>query len=330
MSRARRPLAALGRALVRDDRIAAGLGASAARHTDERARANVLTQADVLEGARVIPAVTGTAPGQRVPTERGELVLLPGPPREMRPMLETLAAGWGTGMAPPAVLRCHGLPESDLQLAAQDVLAGRDDVELTVLARPGDVSVVLFDRGAGAARLSRVAARVAARIGDACYSTDGSTLPQVVLALARERHLTLATAESCTGGLVGAALTAVAGASESYVGGVVSYADSVKTGVLGVDRRLLDEVGAVSREVAEAMANGCVRASGADLAVAVTGIAGPGGGTADKPVGTVWFAVAGPRGSVTLLRHLPGDRETVRTGAVMTALDLLRRTLRAL
>lgn len=321
---------ALDLPLVRDADIAAGLAVSAARHADARAREQVFVQADVLAGARVLPAVKGTAPGQVVPTPRGQLVLLPGPPRELRPMLADLALEWGAGAAAPAVLRCHGLSESDLQLAAQDTLAGRADIELTVLARPGDVQVVLFDRGAGKDDLAVVAAAVAQRIGDACYSTDGSTMAEVVLALAKERGVAIATAESCTGGLVGGALTAVPGASGSYMGGVVSYADEVKTCLLGVDPGLLSTFGAVSDVVAKAMAAGARDVTGADLAVSVTGIAGPGGGTAEKPVGTVWFAVADACGVVAHLSRFPGDREVVRTRSAMTALDLLRRALKAL
>jgi nicotinamide-nucleotide amidase len=320
---------ALGTTLSRDDAIVAGLRGAAARHGDARAAAQVYRQADVLAGARVLPAVVGTAPGQVVETPRGLLVLLPGPPREMRPLLDGLTSEWGSASAPPSVLRCHGVSESDLQVLAQDVLAGRDDIELTLLARPGDVQVVLFDRGAGEAQLAQVAHAVADRIGEPCYSTDGASLPEVVVREARRRGIALATAESCTGGLVGGAITSVAGASDVYAGGIVAYANEAKTAVLGVDPAVIDALGAVSDVVAVAMATGARDALGADMAVAVTGIAGPGGGTDDKPVGTVWFAVAGPYGTHPEMRRFPGDRETVRTRSVMTALDLVRRALQA-
>ena len=320
---------ALGATLSRQDSLVAILRVAAGRHGDARAAEQVYAQADVLEGARVLPAVVGTAPGQVVPTPRGSLVLLPGPPREMRPLLASLVSEWGSGAAAPAVLRCHGLSESDLQMAAQDVLDGRPDIELTVLARPGDVQVVLFDRGAGAAALAEAARDVAESIGEACYSTDGASLPEVVVALARGRGLALATAESCTGGLVGGAITSVPGASDVYAGGVVAYSNETKTALLGVDPALVEVLGAVSDAVAMAMAAGARDALGADLAVAVTGVAGPGGGTDAKPVGTVWFAVAGPDGTRAEMRCFPGDRETVRARSVMTALDLLRRALRA-
>jgi len=319
--------AALGVVQHRDPDLVDGLRASAARHTDPRAVENVFRQADVLEGSVVLPAIRGTAPGLVVPTARGSLVLLPGPPREMRPLLEGLIAEWGIAAAPPRVLRCTGLSESDVQMAAQDVLEADPGVELTVLAQPGDVRVVLFDRGAGGPRLDELASAIASRIGDACYSADGSSLAEVVLARAAAAGVTLATAESCTGGLVGGALTAVPGSSASYLGGVVSYADEVKVTLLAVDPALIEACGAVSDAIARAMALGACDMVGADYAVSVTGVAGPDGGSAEKPTGTVWFGVAGPDGVDAQMRRFPGDRETVRTRAVATALDLLRRRL---
>lgn len=318
---------ALGRALVRDSAIEALLRPSAARHSDPRSAAQVLVQADVLEGARVLPAVLGTAPGQVVPTARGELVLLPGPPREMRPLLAALTQEWGAGSAEPRIVRAHGMGESDVQHTAQDALAGREGIELTVLAKPGDVQVVLFDRGAGDAALDDAADAVADGLGDAAYARGGTSMAEVVIGLARARGAVLATAESCTGGLVGGALTAVAGSSDVYAGGVVAYSNEAKTHLLGVDPGLIETVGAVSDAVALAMASGARDQLGADLAVAVTGVAGPGGGSAEKPVGTVWFAVCGPSGSHAEVRRFPGDRTTVRERAVMTALDLMRREL---
>jgi len=320
---------ALGLPLVRDQRLEAGLRAMAARHADDRAAEQTLTQADVLQGARVLDAVLGTAPGQVVPTARGELVLLPGPPREMRPLLTTYLGSWSGGPAAPVILRCAGVSESDLQMTAQDVLGGREDIELTVLAAPGDVRVVLFDRGAGSADLAATGAAIAAAIGDACYSTDGRSLAEVVLDRARRAGMTLSVAESCTGGLVAGALTEVPGASDVFLGGVVVYSNEMKTTLLGVEPSLIDTFGAVSDVVAREMAVGARDVSGSDLALATTGVAGPGGGTKDKPVGTVWFALAGPDGVSAEMRRFAGDRHGVRERSVMTALDLLRRALPA-
>jgi nicotinamide-nucleotide amidase len=318
---------ALGLGMRRDDALTEGLKAGAGRHTDARAAEQVFRQADVIDGATVLPAVRGTAPGQVVPTARGMLVLLPGPPREMRPLLEQVIESWGATAAAPAILRCTGLAESDLQFASQDVLAGRTDMELTVLAKPGDVRVVLFDRGAGAGELRTAAAAIAGRVGEACYSADGSSLAEVVLARAKAAGVSIATAESCTGGLLGGAITEVPGSSEVYLGGAIAYANDAKAVLLGVDPTLVDTFGAVSDVVAKAMAAGARDVLGADLAVSVTGIAGPGGGTEAKPVGTVWFGVAGPEGVRAEMKRFPGDRDTVRERAVMTALDLVRRAL---
>jgi nicotinamide-nucleotide amidase len=318
---------AFGLALVRDPDLEAGLAQWAARHADPRSAELVYQQADVLEGARVLPAVKGTAPGLVIPTARGSVALLPGPPREMRPMLEVLEAELGGGATSPAILRCAQMPESDVQLAAQDVLDGRDDVRLTVLAAPGDVQVVLFDQGIGEGGLRKMALAIAERIGPACYSTDGSTLAQTVIRLASARGETVASAESCTGGLVAAALTDVPGASETFVGSVVAYADDVKTALLDVPPAMLARFGAVSEEVARAMAEGALARLGATRAVSVTGIAGPDGGSEDKPVGTVWFATTGPDGTSATQRLFPGARDIVRARSAALALDLLRRSL---
>jgi len=318
---------ALGLGMTRDPAIEAGLATIVARHTDPRAAAQVLVQADVIDGARVICAITGTAPGQVVPTPRGELVLFPGPPSEMRPMLaEYVAAIAGTASA-PFVLRCSGMPESDLQLAAQDVLAGDAGIELTVLAAPGDVRAVLFDRGAGAEALRQAGLAIRDLVGDACYSIDGRSLAEVVLDAAKSTGVTIATAESCTGGLVSGALTAIPGSSAVFLGGAVTYADEVKTELLGVDPALFSTFGAVSEPVAQAMAAGARDATGSDYAISITGIAGPDGGTADKPVGTVWFGVATPDAVTAQMRRFVGDRSGIRERSVVTALDLLRRAL---
>ncbi|MDO8963239.1 MAG: nicotinamide-nucleotide amidohydrolase family protein [Coriobacteriia bacterium] len=318
---------ALGIGMSRDDALVRDLRHAAARHSEPRAAEQVYRQADVLDGARVVPALIGTAPGQVVPTPRGSLVLLPGPPREMRPLLAGLLGEWGSGGAAPAIVRTHGLSESEVQIAAQDVIAGRIDIELTVLAKPGDVQAVLFDRGAGADGLTAAAEAVAKSIGDSVYSIDGASMAETVLRLARERNATIATAESCTGGMVGAALTAIPGSSDSYVGGAIAYSNSAKSILLGVDPGLIASIGAVSDGVAMAMAAGARDHLGADFAVSVTGVAGPGGGSEDRPVGMVWFAVASPSGCSATLKRFPGGRDTVRARATMTALDLLRRAL---
>lgn len=319
---------ALSRSLHEDPRVRMTLAPWVERHTSEDARAQVLTQALILDGARVLPATVGTAPGQVVETEAGHrLVLLPGPPFEMRPMLDLLLAEETAESAVPLELGCTGLPESEVQLAAQRALEGMSGVELTILASPADVRVVLLDAGAGADGLARAGAAVRDELGAACYSDDGRTLAQIVVESAASAGVRLATAESCTGGMVAAALTSVAGSSAVFLGGVVAYANEVKIAELDVPPGLLAQFGAVSEETARAMAEGARSRLGADIAVAVTGIAGPDGGTADKPVGTVWFAVADESGSRAILKKLVGDRAGIRTRATMSALDLFRTTI---
>jgi len=317
---------ALGIALSTDGDIVERLRDVAARHTDPGAREAVLTQALVLDGATIVHATTGTAPGQVVPTAAGSIVLLPGPPAEMRPMLHSVLAGFQTLRAEPADLGVTGMSESDVQHAVQRALQGFDGIVLTVLAKPGDVRVLLIDDGAGEAVIHAAAQAVAAELGDACYSTTGTSLPTELLRECAKRGLTVATAESCTGGLVSAAITDVAGSSAVFLGGVISYANQMKLDVLGVEPGLLAQYGAVSEQTACAMAEGVRALSGADLAVSVTGVAGPDGGTAEKPVGLVWFALATADGTTATQRlYARGARDSVRARATSTALDLLRR-----
>jgi nicotinamide-nucleotide amidase len=317
---------ALGLPLIPDATIAAGLADMVARHSEARAREAVLVQALVLEGALVLPAVTGTAPGQVAPTQAGMLALLPGPPSEMRPMLARFLEQFEAATAEPVDLGITGMSESDVQYAAQRALEAFPDVVFTVLAKPGDVRALLIDGGAGDVRLAEAGVAVAAEIGPACYATDGSTLAEALLRACAAADVTIATAESCTGGLVSAAITDVPGSSAAYQGGVVSYANAVKSEVLGVPEGLLAQFGAVSEQTARAMAEGVRELTQADLAVAITGVAGPDGGTDEKPVGLVWFAIASDEGThATSTSFSRGDRAAIRARAVSKALDLLRR-----
>jgi len=317
---------ALKRPLLRDPDITEGLSAVIGRHRDPDAAAQVVLQADVLEGATVIPATTGTAPGQVAPTPGGTLLLLPGPPREMRPMLAAFLGSHRPGV-PPVRLRCTGTTESDVQLAAQRVLAGRNGIGLTVLAAPMDVEVVLFDEGAGEQALGAAGSEIESILGDVCYSSDGASLAEVVIRRARDAGVRLACAESCTGGLVAAALTDVPGASDVFSGGIVAYSNDLKMAALDVPAGLLAQFGAVSGETASAMAEGTCTLTGATYAVSTTGIAGPAGGTREKPVGLVWFGLVTPAGTTAVNRTFVGDRAGIRTRATMTALNLVRRAL---
>ncbi|MDO8879768.1 MAG: nicotinamide-nucleotide amidohydrolase family protein [Coriobacteriia bacterium] len=318
---------ALGRTLTCDEGLLQSLGPAVARHGSAEAGARVLRQAEIIDGARILTPTLGTAPGQVLEHEHGTLALLPGPPHEMRPMLRMLL-GDRSIHASPRILRTIGHPESDIQLLVEGALAGSSGIAFTILASAGLVDVILRDGGAGETALDTAAHAAAAELGDACYSTDGSTLAETIVRAAARRGLRLGTAESCTGGMVASALTDVSGSSAAFAGGVVAYADAVKSAILGVSSATLEAHGAVSAETAIAMAEGARTCLGADIAVATTGIAGPTGGSPAKPVGTVWFAIATPAETHAECRMLPGDRDGVRTRATVAALGLLLRALR--
>jgi len=288
-----------------------------------------LVQALIPEGARVLPNPLGTAPGFRLDMDGAALFFLSGVPHEMEVMFEAgirpfLAAGPGGAYG---TVPCFGKPEAWIDERIED-LSDRDDLSVGITAVFGVIKLTFQATGEGAGE--RVAAAVATareRLGDLVL--EAPTLAGAVGHLLAERGLTLATAESCTGGMVGRLLTDVPGISRSYLGGVVAYANEVKQALLGVPEAILAGHGAVSGETAEAMAEGVREVTGADLAVSVTGIAGPDGGTEEKPVGLVWFGFAGPDGAGSVSRHLPGDREFVRRFAANAALNLVRRRLHA-
>ena len=320
--------AALGLLLAPDAGLAEFLRPFLARHSDPGAAEQVMSQALVLTGAEVLAPTNGTAAGQVVDTSAGVLVLLPGPPREMRPMLAAWLGQSSRQRAFSADLGVTGLPESDVQLAAQRALLAHPLVGLTVLARPGDVRVLLMDEGAGESELAVAGEAVAHEIGAACYSTTGETLSEAVIRVALAAGVTVATAESCTGGLVCAALTDVAGASAVLLGGVVAYANAAKSELLSVPPGMLAQYGAVSEQTACAMAQGARERLGADIAASTTGVAGPTGGTTDKPVGLVWFAVSTREGTQATVKQMSGaDRYAVRARATAVALDLVRREI---
>jgi nicotinamide-nucleotide amidase len=298
------------------------------------------SQAEVPEGATILPNPRGTAPGLWLEDARGRLViLLPGVPSEMRgllaeqvlPRLAQRDAAGQPRVVLSRTLRTTGVAESSL---AERL--GRLDEELTPLTlaylpSPDGVDLRLtaweLEQAEAEARLAAATRRLRSILGADCYGEDGTDLAAVVLeALRRGRHR-LAVAESCTGGLVAQRITAVPGASDTFVGGVVAYADVIKTAALKVPLEILQAHGAVSEETVRAMVAGAQRLFSADVAVAVTGIAGPTGGTPDKPVGTVWLAAAMHTDLRALKRMVPGDRDEVRRRSAQAALDLLRRML---
>lgn len=285
-----------------------------------------LKMADVIEGAEILPNPRGTAPGQLLVWGGTTIVLLPGVPVEFETIFTRhLLPRWPAQDGAVRVLRLAGVYESQVEARVAPLYErfGRENV--TILGGRGLVDLVLEAVGEGASqRLGEMEGAFAAAVGTDLYGVDDATLTGALLAALRQRGWRLAVAESCTGGMVGARLTAEAGASEVFVGGVVAYSNALKVYLLGVAPQLLEEHGAVSQAVVEAMAEGVLRL-GAECAIAITGIAGPGGGSETKPVGTVHLAAVTPVGRRHLAVTLPGDRAAVREWATNLALDLLRR-----
>lgn len=326
---------ALGVELTRDpamaDRIAALFTARGRVPGPRQSR-----QADRPHGMTWIENPLGSAPGLLLERDAGLLVALPGVPAEMKAMFEAsvapLIAARGGGALARTTLRIAGRPESFVDEIVRD-LYDADGTETTILASAGGVELLLTARGADAAeargRLVRLADTMRSRLGIDLYGVDDESLPVVVSRLLMAQAATVAVGESCTGGLLGSALTDVPGSSAYFRGGFVCYADDLKSSLARVPEALLREHGAVSEPVARAMAEGARSACSATFGLGITGIAGPSGGTPDKPVGTVHLALAdgGPGRAVKL--DWPGDRDLIRRRAVTVALDLLRRRLLA-
>jgi nicotinamide-nucleotide amidase len=294
-------------------------------------------QAMLPEGARKLRNNHGSAPGIWLEDERGRWVaMLPGVPREMRGMLaDTLVPlirerlGDDRRVVRSRTLRTTGVGESFIADRVASLPEGVGDVDLSYLPNAEGTDLRLTVRGARPAdaerRLADSAERLRTVVGDAVYGEDGADLAAVVLDLCRARGLTIGVAESCTGGLLGARLTAVAGSSDVVVGGVIASSNSLKTALLDVPPGVLAHQGAVSDAVVRAMAEGARAATGASIGIAITGIAGPGGGSEEKPVGTVWIA-SDVQGAVESRRlRLIGDRAEVRQRAAQAALDMIRR-----
>jgi nicotinamide-nucleotide amidase len=297
-------------------------------------------QAVVPEGSTILPPV-GTAPGLVVPPADGSgptVVVLPGPPRELQPM-------WQAAIATEAfrdavsdaheidqqMLRLFGIPESEIAAtlrAAEERGIALGELEITTCLRGGEIEVVTRFAPEAAAVYDELHAFVRERHADTLFSEDGSSVDEQVARLLVEHGDTIAVAESCTGGLVGGRLTARAGSSAYMLGGMIVYSNEAKTALAGVDPAVIERVGAVSQEVAEALADGARSRLGASVGVGVTGIAGPDGGTQEKPVGTVWFGVSHDDGRrLTRRVHLPGGRFDIRDRSTAVAMHLVRRLL---
>jgi nicotinamide-nucleotide amidase len=306
---------------------------------------NNLRQAMVPDGATVLPNDRGTAPGLIVPAGDGKaVILLPGPPNELIPLFERYVLPYLTerlGGQPLTLvtrtLHIVEIGESALMERLAPLVEAQTDPTIAPYAKLAEVHLRLATKAPtvaeGLARIAPVEQQIRALVGEYIYGVDGTTLEAAVGELLRERGLTLSLAESCTGGLIAKRITDVPGSSDYFGFGFTTYANEAKERLLGVPSALLAAHGAVSEPVAAAMAEGALRASGADLAVSVTGIAGPGGGTPTKPVGTVCFGLAAtgkaglPAGTWTQTVQLWGSRQDVRERAAQRALTMIRRYL---
>ena len=328
-----------GRALAEDERITARIRARFESRRMEMPAIN-RRQAMVPVGARVIDNVNGTAPGLWLDVGEQAVLLLPGPPRELTAMLgavvEELLAPRSQGLSlVRRVIKITGRSESHTEEAVQPLYRewAQADVPVaaTILASLGQIELHLSARAQSrdhaAAAVAAAAAQVAAVLGPDVYSLEGHSLEQVVGALLVERGLWIACAESCTGGLLTSRLTDVPGSSRYVERAVVAYTNGAKVELLGVPSALIEEHGAVSEPVAQAMANGIRASARADIGVGVTGIAGPGGGTPEKPVGTVAVAAVAPGGVRSRVFRFVGDRELIKFQASQAALDMVRRML---
>ncbi len=326
---------ALGLVMHFDDSACAAIQARFARMNRPMSEVN-RRQAYILDGAEMLPNDRGTAPGQWIEVGGKIVVLLPGPPNEMKSVFEQQVLDRLKRRVPPMVIRTvelhvAGMPESDLDQLISPVYKKYSNPATTVLASPGDIQIHFRARSETEAEaealLAEVADQVAPLLGDRLYTRRGEAMEKVVGDLLRERAATLAVAESCTGGALGERISSVAGSSDYFAGGFLTYTDRMKSELLGVAKGLLEEHGAVSEAVAMAMARGARERIGVTYALSITGVAGPGGGTSETPVGTVYIGLANAHHARAGRFRFLGDRGRIRGFAVLYALDMLRREL---
>ncbi len=305
---------------------------------------NNLRQTDVLDGARILHNANGSAPGQYLDTVvdgfRKIVILLPGPPKELKPLFQDACLPLLAPSLPPRhqatrQLRMALIPESQVDARTAPIYQTFPDVETTILAGSAEIQLhflcVKPSQQEAAARVDELTALIEQEMGDAIFSSNGESLEEIVILNLGMRHLNLAAAESCTGGLLSQRLTAIPSSSSAFWGGAVVYAEEMKTLLCDVPKALIDTHGAVSPEVARALAEGIRRRAGTSFGIGITGLAGPGGGPPGpdehKPVGLVYIALADEQDTQVRELNLPGDRERVRLWATQHALELLRQTL---
>jgi nicotinamide-nucleotide amidase len=330
---------ALGLELHRDPAIITSLEQRFAARGWKMA-ANNLKQADVITGATVLPNANGSAPGQWISGKyEGReriIMLLPGPPHELKALFEEQCVARLRAKLPPQFiatreLKITGLGESACDARVAPIYKLYTDVQTTILAGAGEIQLHLKTRAASLeaaqARVDQLVEKIEEELGDLVFSDNGDSMEQIVGYYLQMRNATLAVAESCTGGMLAERITSVSGSSRYFLGGAVVYSNQLKTAFADVPAELIDKHGAVSREVAAALAEGIRRRSGATLGLGITGVAGPTGGTEAKPVGLVFHALASDAGTDVVERKFPGDRKHVRRFASQQAMDMVRRKL---
>ena len=334
---------ALGLSIRRDAQLVVALAARFAARRMAMSDNN-LKQADIIEGATVLPNANGTAVGLWLDTSfatqsgahRKLVMLVPGPPNECKPLFAAECIPRLRGILPARhmakrVLKATMIPESTADALAAPIYSAYKDVDTTILAGNYEIQFQLFctkpTLEAARQRVDELASRLEETLDPYLFSSAGETLEQIVLYYLELKQETLAVAESCTGGLLAQRLTSISGSSRSFLGGAVVYSNELKTDFCGVPPKLIETHGAVSPEVAEAMARGIRQRCGASMGVGITGIAGPGGGTEEKPVGLVYIAVSYGNKIESIECNFRGDRERIRQWSAQQALDLIRRRL---
>ena len=330
---------ALGVGLRRDSEIVAKLEKRFAER-GWKMTPNNAKQADVIDGANVLPNPNGTASGQWLVGQfEGReviVILLPGPPHEMKGLFDNEVRERLRAKVPPAhlftrTLKIAMLGESAVDARVAPIYKKFPEVETTILAGAGEIELHFKARGttldAAQARADEVAGLVEDELDDAVYSRNGESLEQIVGYWMQMRNSSVAVAESCTGGLLAERITSISGSSRYFLGGAIVYSNALKTELAGVPTEMIERHGAVSREVAAALAEGIRYRCESTFGVGITGVAGPGGGSPEKPVGMVFHAVASDSGTEVVQRNFPGDRKRIRRFASTMALDMLRKKL---
>jgi nicotinamide-nucleotide amidase len=327
---------ALNRQLILNEAILARIRARFARRGVPMPEINA-RQALIMNGAQVLENNNGTAPGMLIREGKCTVVMLPGPPREMRPMFDSevapvLKERSGDLLIIRRKLSIFGLTESRTDEIAAPIYTKFTNPSTTILFKDGQIELHLTaqasDEREAEQLLDELAGPLEEALGDYIFSRRDETLEQVVGDLLKRTGYTLATAESCTGGLLAGRITDVPGSSEYFLEGAITYSNEAKTRIIGVPKKMIEDHGAVSEEVATAMASGIRELAGSTFGIGITGIAGPSGGSAEKPVGLIYIALADGAQASAKKFIFPGDRQFIRTLSVNAALDLLRRRIR--